>query len=90
MKNVINIISILFLASFVNSFSLKAQNDVRMYDIFTPRNSPVTTWITQEDTYNDRLALDLYYAQQFPNANQIITYNGLSSTRTFNCLGMHG
>ena len=80
---------ILFYAGIVfsYSFSLQAQCpnnclDYLMYDIFTPFCSPVVTWITEEDTYNDRLALDAEYAWRYPNANQIITYNNLSSTRT--------
>ena len=74
MKKLKKLISILFFANFVISLSLIAQPDIQMFDIFTLRNSPVVTWITYEDTYNDRLALDLYYAQQFPNATQVITY----------------
>ena len=82
----------LFLTGIVFTCSIHAQCpynciDIPMYDIFTPFCSPVNTWITDEDTYNDRLALDVEYAWRYPNANQIITYNGISSTRTFNCHG---
>ena len=58
-----------------------------MYDIFTSMSSPVATWKMCESAYSVRLGFDREYANRYPNATQIITYDGLSSTRTFNCHG---
>ncbi|MDR3339414.1 MAG: hypothetical protein LBT25_04845 [Candidatus Symbiothrix sp.] len=83
-----NKLIISFIASIVFSYSLKAQCvDTQMYDIYTPMGSPVTTWATCESSIQIRQGFDSQYAQNYPNAQQIITYDNLSSTRKFNCHG---
>jgi hypothetical protein len=77
-----------FIISVVFSYSVKAQcADAKMSDIYTPMGSPVTTWITCEASTSTRQGFDDYYAQTYPNAQQIKTYDNLSSTRKFNCHG---
>jgi len=78
----------LCLSSIVFSYSLKAQcNDTPMYDIFTPRGSYVLSYVTCESSAKTRLDNDNKYASTYPNAQQIKTYDGYSSTRKFNCHG---
>jgi hypothetical protein len=62
-------------------------NDEEMYDIYTPLGSPVSTWVTCEEDISWREFLDDYYSSTYPNAEMIIVYDGVSSTRTFNCHG---
>jgi len=77
------------LTCFAFSFSLKSQCviNTQMYDIYTPRCSPVSTWCMAEASNSVRAAFDFDYAIRYPNAQQVITYNGYSSTRLFNCHG---
>ena len=56
-------------------------------NILTPLGHTVNAWITEEDTSSIRAATDNYYSQTRPNAIQIDTYDGYSSTRRFNCHG---
>jgi hypothetical protein len=58
-----------------------------MYDIYTPMGSSVVTWLTCEASTSDREYYDYYFTNAYPNAEKIIVYNGLSSTRKFNCHG---
>jgi hypothetical protein len=58
-----------------------------MYDIYTPIGSPVVTWLTCEASTASRVFYDDYFSNAYPNAEMIIVYDGLSSTRKFNCHG---
>jgi hypothetical protein len=49
--------------------------------------SPVVTFLTCESSLQTRQGFDATYAQSYPNATQLITYDGFSSTRKFNCHG---
>ena len=71
------------------SYCLIAQpgpNDVRA-DVLTPKGSTVVAWILAEDSWKLRSDYDADYAFFYPNATQIKTYDGLSSTKKFNCHG---
>lgn len=87
MKNFITIIFV----SIAFSFSLKGQCDIRMYDIYTPKGSPVVTFLMCESALATRRAFDATYASSYPNATQIITHYesgySISSTHKFNCHG---
>jgi hypothetical protein len=76
---------LIFFMMIAASHSLKAQCDVRKYDIYTPNGSPVVTFLMCESSLQTRQGFDSYFAQAYPNATQIITYDGLSATRKFNC-----
>jgi len=78
---------ILFLSGIVFSYSLKAQCNVQMYDIYTPNNSLVVTWLMCDEHYTERESEDIYYSIWYSEAKQIITFDGLSSTSRFNCHG---
>jgi len=70
------------------TFSAKAQcEDIGMYDIFTPMGNLVYTMIQCEAPLEYRKSLDSYFCNLHPNAQPIITYDGVSSTRRFNCHG---
>lgn len=60
---------------------------VNMYDLRTPMGSLVYSSISCEDDLGLRLAQDKAYAEAYPNAIQILTYDGCSSTNKFNCHG---
>ena len=77
----------LFILHIVISFSIKGQCDIRMNDIYTPNGSPVVTFLMCESSIEKRKSLDQYYAQHYPHAVQIKTYDNCSSTRKFNCHG---
>ena len=49
--------------------------------------SLVNTWLTCEVSTQQRQAWDNQYHSTYPNAQQIIVYDNLSSTRKFNCHG---
>jgi len=70
------------------SFCLKmlAYNDIQS-NVKTPKDSPVTAWITDESSEATRASYDNYWALTRPDADQIETYDGFSSTRRFNCHG---
>jgi hypothetical protein len=78
---------ILFMVGITTSFSLRGQCAERMYDIHTPAGSAVVTFFTCESSSSTRAYFDYYFAQERPNAEQIPTYDGYSSTRKFNCHG---
>jgi hypothetical protein len=78
---------IFFMMGIAISHLPKAQCDVRKYDIYTPYGNPVVTFLMCESSTSTRLAFDNQYAQTYPNATQIITYDGMNSTRKFNCHG---
>ena len=63
--------------------------DMKMLDIYTPKGSLVITWLFCEDGSAVREYWDNFYKQpdKHPNAEQIPTYDGYSSTRRFNCHG---
>ena len=82
-----NKFSFFFMASIITSLSLKGQCDIRMYDIYTPIGSEVVTFLTCEASTPDRVYYDDYYSSAYPNAEKIIVYDDLSSTRKFNCHG---
>ena len=81
----------LVLASIVLSYSLKAQQncggDILTCDIFTPMGNLVVTYLMCEQRSDVREEYDDYYSSMYPNAEMIIVYDGLSSTRRFNCHG---
>ena len=74
-------------ACILTPFFLKGQCDIRMYDIYTAYNSEVVTFLMCESSQARRASLDDHYAQTYPNATQIKTYDGYSSTAKFNCHG---
>jgi len=80
-------IIIIFLTSIALSYTLRAQCDIRMYDIYTPNCSPVVTFLMCESSDQTRDYYDKEYKRLYPNATQIETYNNYSSTRKFNCHG---
>jgi len=95
MKN--KLIFSLWLLCFAFSYSLKAQlncnyvnynNDILKCDIFTPKNSQVISWIMDEEDWYVKKNNDEHY-KEFPYLNLILleTFDGLSSTRRFNCHG---
>ena len=69
------------------NFSLGQCVDVVMHDLYTPLGSTVTSYITCEASAGTREARDKKYAQEYPNAIQIPTYDGYSTTHKFNCHG---
>ena len=62
-------------------------SDVQMYDIYTPVGSYVKTYLMCEAATSTREYYDDYYSSRYPNAEMIIVYDLLSSTRKFNCHG---
>ena len=68
-------------------FSFGQCSDVQMYDIYTPVGSSVKTYLTCEESRYDRAFYDNLYRSKYPDAEMIIIYDGLSSTRKFNCHG---
>jgi hypothetical protein len=68
-------------------FSFGQCIDVQMYDIYTPMGSYVKTYLMCEAPTSTREFHDDNYSSTYPNAEMIIVYNGLSSTRKFNCHG---
>lgn len=80
-------IVITILTGIAFSSTLKGQCDIKMTDIFTPSGSPVITFLMCESSTSTRDFYDIYYSQTYPNAQQIKTYDGYSSTRKFNCHG---
>ena len=69
------------------SHSLKGQCDIRMYDINTPAGNPVVTFLMCESSLQTRQGFDATFAQTYPNAIQLNTYDNCSATRKFNCHG---
>ena len=69
------------------NFSFGQSDDVQMYDIYTPLGSSVKTYLMYEAATSTREYYDDYYSSRYPNAEMIIVYDGLSSTRKFNCHG---
>ena len=79
---------IIFMINFVClHFSFGQCCDVRMFDICTPMGSTVSTWLTYEASTYTRKSKDDYYSSKHPDAEMIIVYDSLSSTRKFNCHG---
>ena len=68
-------------------FSFGQCIDVQMYDICTPMGSAVSTRLNCEDDIEVRRERDDYYSSFFPDAEMIIVYDSVSSTRKFNCHG---
>ena len=56
-------------------------------NVQTPKGRTIIAYITPENTDSMRAYYDNYYALAYPNAIQIETYGGYSSTRRFNCHG---
>jgi hypothetical protein len=75
------ILSLLILA-----ISIELKADYRS-DVSTPKGSLVEAWIMDESSLSVRQANDTYYSGAYPNAQKMITFNSLSSTRRFNCHG---
>ena len=82
-KSVITKIFLIYIL-FLHAINLNAQ--IRS-DVCTPKGNAVVAFITSENTNSMRAYYDAYYANAYPNAEQIITYDGYSSTRRFNCHG---
>ncbi len=76
---------ILFIFS-VCTFSLVFAQDKRA-DVKTPNGNDVVAWITEESSVPTRIYLDKECKKAYPNAEPIITYDGFSSSRRFNCHG---
>ncbi|MCF6333839.1 MAG: T9SS type A sorting domain-containing protein [Draconibacterium sp.] len=76
-------LSMLLVATF-SVISVSAQ--VRS-DVCTPKGTTVIAYITPENSDYWRAYYDSVYALNYPNAIQIPTYDGYSSTRRFNCHG---
>ena len=55
--------------------------------VYTPMGSPVPAYIMQESPIEIRASHDANYTRKYPDAQKIITYDGYSSTRRFNCHG---
>lgn len=72
---------VLFLSLYSFSF---ADSPVTVY---TPNGSAVSAWIMTESSIATRTYLDADISQTYPNATLILTYDGFSSTRRFNCHG---
>lgn len=68
-------------------FSFGQCSDEQMYDIYTAVGSYVKTHLMCEASTPDRIFYDSYYSSTYPNAEKIIVYDSLSSTRKFNCHG---
>jgi len=84
MKKIVFALIINFVCSHV-SFG---QCNVEMRDIRTPMGSEIVTLLEScEMSEGNRLYWDNYYFQNYPNAIQIPTYDGYSSTIKFNCHG---
>jgi len=66
----------------INSFAQDYQSNV-----CTPKGNSVVAFIMEESLENTRAYYDSVYALNYPNAIQIPTYDGYSSTRKFNCHG---
>ena len=79
MKNIIT----LFIFCLAFSSSLKSQ--VRKYDIYTPKGTPVTTYEMTEYTDKEREDLDKEYFRRYPNATPIYlsAFYPYSSTNLF-------
>ena len=58
-----------------------------MYDIYTPAGSLIPTLLVCEMSIEAREYQDNYHRLHYPNAQQLITYDGLSTTQQFNCHG---
>jgi len=56
-------------------------------NVFTPKRSQVTAYITDEDNSNWRSAWDQYYSQVYSSNTMITTYDNYSSSGRFNCHG---
>ena len=78
---------ILFLSGIIFPYTSIGQCDIKMTDIFTPIGNPVVTFHTCESSKPVRDYWDKEIARDQPYAKQIKTYDGYSSTRTFNCHG---
>lgn len=55
--------------------------------VYTPMGSQVPARKTEESSIVTRAGLDVKYTNAYPAAQKIITYDGYSSTRRFNCHG---
>ena len=86
-KLVIKILTSIIFSYTLNAYYILNAQDIRMYDIYTPNDSPVTTWLMVEQNLGTRQAFDALFALNYPNAIQIKTYDNCSSTRKFNCHG---
>jgi hypothetical protein len=86
MKKVIFILIINFMALHF-SFG-QCAGCVVMYDIQTPKGTTVETLLCCESlSLAERAGMDNYYKSEFPDAIQILTYDGYSSTGKFQCHG---
>ena len=72
---------------FCPQFSYGQLDDIQMFDIRTPMGNTVVSWITEELSFSWRQWEDIFWSTLYPNAEMIIVYDGLSSTRKFNCHG---
>jgi len=78
---------IIFLTCIAFSYSLKGQCDIRMYDIYTPKNNPVCTYFMCEQSNYWRSYYDSVYISRYPNAVPMEKFGTYYSTRKFNCHG---
>ena len=82
-KLIVLVLTILYLNFYYIELSVAQTRS----DVCTPKGNSVIAYITTENLDNMRAYYDNYYANAYPNAEQIITYDGYSSTRRFNCHG---
>ena len=77
----------LVIYSICQYFSMVLYCDVPMYDIFTPRGTLVETLLNDEQPDFRQRIMDDAWGLSFPGVELIILYDGVSSTRKFNCHG---
>lgn len=82
---------IFLFACIVSLLSLKGQCiDTKMFDIYTPAGSPVSTWVIacEERTVEERKARDDFWEAFYENRIETINvYDNVSTTSKFNCHG---
>ncbi|HYQ57117.1 MAG TPA: T9SS type A sorting domain-containing protein [Draconibacterium sp.] len=77
----------LILLSIYGLFTFYSSAQDYQSNVCTPKGNPVVAFITGESSDSARAYYDAYYASTYPNAIQLLTYDGYSSTRKFNCHG---
>lgn len=79
---------VLFWAYIAFSYFVKAQCVTTLFDdLYTPMCTQVFTFSLCAPSNYNRSSLDSIAAHDFPNTQQIITYDGYSSSSLFNCHG---
>ena len=76
---------IFFIIGFI-LFTIYSFADYRE-DVTTPKGTNIIAYVTTESSPSTRAFFDASYASSYPNAIQIATFDGYSSSRQFNCHG---